>query len=157
MGVRTDAASVLIPFRPTPAALAAIIWDLDPRASDVDVMPDIPEPPDFRLANWGISKDSTTRIYFSDDFAASFPRLRGYVAVIDARFRVNKYFAAFVPPHRPLFSSKICVGHFGADNTDTGYRYEVVCRLPYRIRDFGSSAAEASWIFPGYAPTVAMR
>ena len=36
---------------------------------------------------------------------------------------------------------------YKADNTDTGYRFEVICRFPYRIKDFGSGEAESSWLF----------
>ena len=34
-----------------------------------------------------------------------------------------------------------------AENTDTGYRFEILRRSPFRIKDFGCSLAEQSWIF----------
>ena len=35
----------------------------------------------------------------------------------------------------------------GAENAETGYRFEIVCRFPYRIKDFGGTDAESSWFF----------
>ena len=34
-----------------------------------------------------------------------------------------------------------------AENAETGYRFEIVCRFPYRIKDFGCADAETSWFF----------
>lgn len=120
MGVNTDAASVGYPYRPTPLSLANTLWAFDPRTAKPEEAPDIPESPDFKLVNWLVSTDSSTRLDFSDDFAIKFQRVWGYVASIDET---------------------------KAENTDTGYRFEIVCRFPYRIRDFGNTDAEQSWIF----------
>ena len=83
MGKHTDAAGMGFPFRPTPASLAAVIWDFDPRTADGDGAPDIPESPDFTLVNWKVSADGSTRVDFSDEFAALFPRVWGYIARIE--------------------------------------------------------------------------
>ena len=121
MGRYTDASSVGVPFRPSPRTLATAIWEFDPRASVVDAAPDFPESDQLALVNWAVAADSCARLDFADAFASDFQRAWGYVATIDESD--------------------------GADNTDTGYRFEIVCKFPYRISGFGDSVAEASWFY----------
>ena len=121
MGANTDAAGMGFLFRPSPGPLAQLIYEFDPRGAVDDAQPDFPASPDFELVNWATSSDSSTRLDFSDVFAARFPRIWGFASSIE--------------------------GSKGAENTDTGYRIEVVCRFPYRIKDFGCGAAEQSWFF----------
>ena len=83
MGKHADAAGLGPPYRHAPASLASAIWDFDPRASDVDGAPGIPDPPDFSLVNWKTSADRSTRIDFPGEFAPSCTRVWGYVARID--------------------------------------------------------------------------
>ena len=101
MGKFTDAASMGCPFRPSPLTLATALYEFDPRASDVDAVPDFPESDEFTLVNWMVATDSETRLDFADAYASDFQRAWGYVASIE--------------------ESKL------AENTDTGYRFEIVC------------------------------
>ena len=58
---------------------------------------------------------------FTGDYASDFQLVWGYVATIE--------------------ESKT------AENTDTGYRFEIVCKFPYRIRGFGPGIGEAIWFY----------
>ena len=83
MGANADAARLGFPYRPTPAGLATTLWDFDPRTSGDGAMPDIPDPPDFTIANWEIATDNDTTFDFPDMFSTLFPRVWGYVGSID--------------------------------------------------------------------------
>ena len=106
------------PFRPSPTAQATILYEFGPRASNVDSAPGFPETPDFDLFNWAVCADSATRVDFSTDLAAQFQRMWGYVASVD---------------ESPA-----------AENTDTGYLFEIVRKSTFRIKDFGTFPAEVS-------------
>ena len=83
---------------------------------------DVPISPDYTFTQWRAIADSSTRVYFPTAAAVRFHRIWGYVALIEERKE--------------------------ADNTTAGYRFEVICKSPYRIRDFGKSDPERSWIYP---------
>ena len=83
---------------------------------------------------------------FLGGFRRNLPaRARGYVAAIDeCALAPTNILPVWRPP---LFSFKICVCHFKAENTETGYRFWISSRAPFRIKVPGSPAADVSWIF----------
>ena len=46
-----------------------------------------------------------------------------------------------------IFGSQNTVDETDAENTTTGYRFEVLRKFPFRITGFGRSDAERSWVF----------
>ena len=77
-----DAASAGFPFRPNADQQAQVFWDFDPRSSQATDL-DFPDTDDFRFAHWSNSADGSTRCDFSPDFAKKFPRLYGYIALVE--------------------------------------------------------------------------
>ena len=109
------------PFRPSPTSLAGRLWEFGARTSAPDAAPDFTGSPDFQLANWAVGTDSFARIDIAGDLLTQLSRVLGYVS--------------------PIEESR------AARNTDTGYRFETVCRFRYRIKDFGTTPADFSMFY----------
>ena len=120
MGRFTDAASMGFPFRPTFGSFATLFWEFDPRTqASTDF--DMPLSPDFEIKHWNDSANSMSRIDLTPTAAMPFQRIWGVVGSISE-------------------SS-------GAENTTTGFKFEIIAKFPYRIEGFGPSEAERSWFF----------
>ena len=102
-GPNADLANNGAPFRPSPMDTAYGFWEWDPRTDGPEKF-DVPLSDSYAITPWANSKDRNTVIDAHADDSPAFGRIYGYVA-------------NFEPSP--------------SENTKTGYRIEVIFKMPY--------------------------